>query len=185
MAEVYVYHSKKPGFVGNRLRPLNALKKELPEVYSREVKKYEGREWLLDVTIPGLNCLWNDVIHFSLLHPKLIYRTLSEVGFEHHKISRDWFIVPLKDVMRSPAALYKNTRNDRSSRVDSPLDYEPVTEERVIELSGMPARNLAYYKECFEQKTYPLLWGFAPHVLLNGELDVSGYGTLNWQDEPV
>lgn len=168
--------------MGNKLYPLNSLKNRLPEVYAKEVKKYEGREWLLNVTIPGLNALWNDVLHFSLMHPALIYRTLSRIGFEHHKIRREWFVVPLRDVVGAHAALYKNTRKDRSSREYPESEFEPVSAVRVRELSSMPERNLVYYNECFAQKTYPLLWGFAPHVLLRGELDISRYTTLNWQD---
>lgn len=182
MGEAFIYHCKRDGFVGSRLYPLNSIKSLLPEVYTKEAKKYEGREWLLNVSIPGLNALWNDVIHFSLMHPSLIYRTLSEIGFDHHKVRREWFVVPLKDIAGSNAVLYKNTRKDRSSREYPETEFEPVNASRVLELSGMPERNLAYYKECFSQKTYPLLWGFAPHVLFRGELDVSGYATLNWQD---
>lgn len=168
--------------MGNRLYPLNSLKNILPEIYQKEVRKYTGREWLLDVAIPGLNALWNDVVHFSLMHPSLIYRTLSEIGFEHHKVSREWFEVPVGDLIKAPSVLYRNARKDRSSREYPLSDFEPVKADRVRELSGMPERNLAYYRECFGQKTLPLLWGFAPHVLVRGELDVSGYRTLNWQD---
>ena len=183
MAGVYLYHSKKPDFVGNRLYPLNAIKDRLPDVYSREVKKYCGREWLLNVTIPGLNALWNDVIHFSLMHPSLIYRSLSKTGFEHHKIAREWFEVPVEDILRQPAVIYRNTRKDRSSRIYPAAEFELVSEPRVLELSGMPERNLVYYADCFKEKTYPLLWAFAPHVLVKGELDVAGYRIFDWLEK--
>lgn len=180
MSKAYIYHAKRPDFVGDRLYPLNTLKGRLPEVYAGAVKKYEGREWLLDVKVPVLNALWNDVIHFSLMHPYLICETLSDIGFEHHKYSREWFEVPVADVLKFPSIIYKNTRKDRSSRIFPESDFEPVREERVLELSGMPERNLAYYGECFADKTIPLIWGFAPHVLIKGELDISGYRTVNW-----
>jgi len=180
MPKTYIYHAKKPDFVGDRLYPLNTLKGRLPEVYAGAVKKYEGREWLMDVKISTLNALWNDVIHFSLMHPSLIHETLSNIGFEHHKYSREWFEVPVEDILKLPAVIYKNTRKDRDSHEFIETDFVAVNELRVRELSGMPGRNLVYYKECFAGKTWPLLWGFAPHVLLKGELDVSGYRTVNW-----
>lgn len=180
MAGVFLYHIKKTGFVGERLYPLNSIKDALPEVYAREAKKYEGREWLMDVAIPGLDVRWNDVLHFSLMHPSVIFNELSAHGFTHHKVSREWFEVPVADIMAQPAVLYKNMRKDRSSRVYPASEFEAVSEARVKELSGMPARNRDYYEECFGQKSYPLLWAFAPHVLLKGSLDVSGYRVFDW-----
>lgn len=159
---------------------MNSIKDTLPEVYSREAKKYEGREWLMDVQIPGLGARWNDVIHFSLMHPAVIYSELSAQGFSHHKVSREWFEVPVTDIMALPSVLYKNAREDRTSRIYPASEFETVSESRVKELSSMPPRNRAYYAECFGQKSYPLLWAFAPHVLLNGTLDVAGYRVFDW-----
>ena len=173
---------KRPGFVGARLYPLNRLKDSLPAVYENAIKKYEGREWLMGVTLPTLGCLWNDVLHFSLMHPAVIYKHLLDVGIDYSKRELLWFEVPLADALAHPNVLYKNSRQDRSSREFPESDFEPVTAERVSELCGMPERNLRYYKECAEQKTHPLLWGYAPHVLVNGELDVSGYRTFDWRD---
>jgi hypothetical protein len=180
MGNVFVYHAKWPDFVGDRLYPLNALKERLPDVYTRAIKKYEGREWLLTAVIPVLNVLWNDMIHFSLMHPSLIYKTMSDLGFDHHKKPREWFEVPLEDVMRLPSVLYINSRDDRSKQVFPGHDFEPVSEARVKALSGMPERNLAYYKECYAGKTWPLLWGYAPHVLVNSDMRVSDYRTVDW-----
>ena len=62
MAGVNIYHVKRPDFSGTRLYPLNRLKDRLPGIYESAVKKYEGREWLMNVAIPTLGCLWNDVL---------------------------------------------------------------------------------------------------------------------------
>lgn len=183
MPGVYIYHAKRPDFTGERLCPLNRLKDSLPAVYANAAKKYEGREWLMGVTLPTLGCLWNDVIHFSLMHPAVIYRHLSEAGIDYSKREVRWFEVPLEDALSRPCVLYRNSRQDRSSRIFPETDFEPVTEARVRELSGMPERNLSYYRECVEQKTYPLLWAFAPHVLVKGEFDVSSYRTFDWRDQ--
>lgn len=180
MAEVHVYHAKRDGFAGNRLYPLNALKERMPEIYSTAVRKYEGREWLLNLTVPGLNALWNDVIHFSLMHPRLIHKTLSQVGFGHHNCSLTWFEIPLADVLRLPATLYLNTRLLQDTRTLETSDFEVPRPERVRELSGMPDINLKYYRECFAKKEMPLLWKRAPHLLAKGDLDITAYRSFDW-----
>lgn len=86
------------------------------------------------------------------------------------------------EALAHPCALYKNTCQDQSSREFPESEFEPVRVERVRELSGMPERNLRYYKECVAQKTYPLMWCYAPHVLIKGELDVSNYRTFDWRE---
>ncbi len=181
MGKTHVYHVKQPGFVGERLYPLNKLKAELPAIYENAVKKYAGREWLLAARLPTLDCLWNDVLHFSLMHPSIIYKHLMDVGADYSKRELLWFEVPLEHTLKHPCTLYRNTRKDRSSREFPESEFEPVTEERVSELSGMPERNLEYYRECLAQKTYPLLWAFAPHVLVKGEFDVSDYRIFDWR----
>lgn len=181
MGKTCVYHIKQPNFVGERLYPLNNLKPKLPAIYENAVKKYAGREWLLEVRLPKLNCLWNDVLHFSLMHPAVIYKHLRAVGVDYSRRELLWFEVPLEDILAHPSALYRNTRKDRSSREYPESEFEPVTAERVRELSGMPERNLEYYRECVAQNTYPLMWAFAPHVLVKGELDISDYRVFDWR----
>lgn len=43
----------------------NVLKDTKPAIYTAQSKKYLGRERILGAKIPPLNCLWNDVLHFT------------------------------------------------------------------------------------------------------------------------
>jgi hypothetical protein len=43
-------------------------------------RKYAGREHVLDVRVPLLDCLWNDVLHFTV-HPADVVE-LAAVGLE-------------------------------------------------------------------------------------------------------
>lgn len=183
MSQVCVYHIKQPGFRGEKLYPLSKLKGVHPDIHARYLKKYEGREWMNAVVIEYFNCLWNDVLHFSLMHPSLIYKTLTDLGFEHHKVQREWFEVPLHAIPAASACLFRNEDDDDDDgRVRSlPVkDFEPVDAARVVQLSVMPERNLRYYKRCSEKKTPPLLWGYAPHLLYKGELEVKELKVLDW-----
>ena len=181
MHETYVYHWKGQGFYGNTIYPLNTLKTILPSAYECEVGKYQGREWLLDVSIPALNCLWNDVIHCSLMHPRLIYKTLTDIGFKHLKKSILWFEIPLKDILLFPSTIYLNNRIWQDTKILLNSDFEPVISECVRELSAMPERNLEYYRECLARSERPLFWKRAPHLLVKGEIDTGKCQILDWQ----
>lgn len=78
--DLFVYHRKSKNFVGDTIFPLNHL--PFPEVKTREQKKYQGRESLLETKIPPLDCLWNDVIHCTPVHPSIVYSALREAGFQ-------------------------------------------------------------------------------------------------------
>lgn len=69
---MYIYHFKRQNMLGNKLIPLNKLKDIYPDAYKEHVKKYEGREKVLEKRVPILDCLWNDVLHFSPINPQLI-----------------------------------------------------------------------------------------------------------------
>ncbi len=67
---IYLYHSVPKNLQGNILYPLNTLKEKHPEIYEQQVSKYVGREHMTQQRIPILDCLWNDVLHFSAVNPK-------------------------------------------------------------------------------------------------------------------
>ena len=77
---MYIYHFKRKSIKGSELIPLNVQKKLLPEVYNEHVKKYKNREHLLEKRIPILDCLWNDVLHFSPINPQLIWDVFKREG---------------------------------------------------------------------------------------------------------
>ena len=76
----FLYHFRPKHMQGHVLFPLNALKEALPEIYSYQAEKYKGRERLLEKKIPILDCLWNDVIHLSPIHPQIILDCFRKEG---------------------------------------------------------------------------------------------------------
>ena len=84
--------------------------------------------------------------------------------------------------MAARSILYRNStdRGDGEDLLAS--DFAPVSAGLVSELSVMPELNAEYYRKCLAEHKPPLLWGYAPHVLFKGELDISNYRVLNWQD---
>ncbi|MEZ4114190.1 MAG: hypothetical protein R3B65_01945 [Candidatus Paceibacterota bacterium] len=46
--------------------------------------------------IPKLNCLWNDVIHMTAVHPSDLKNSLLEAGHELKNFK--WFKIPIKSL---------------------------------------------------------------------------------------
>src|SRR5262245_12566503 len=70
--DLFVYH-RLPKMHGKTLFPLNRMPDELADLRSAATKKYSWRVEVMSGKLPLLNCLWNDVLHFSPLHPNLLY----------------------------------------------------------------------------------------------------------------
>src|SRR4051812_37580591 len=76
----YIYHKIPKDMHGNVLFPLNVLKEIHPDLFQKEALKYVGREYIMEQKIPFLNCLWNDVLHFSAVNPSVLKNNLIEAG---------------------------------------------------------------------------------------------------------
>ncbi|MBK8551651.1 MAG: hypothetical protein IPL53_11555 [Ignavibacteria bacterium] len=85
----YLYHRVPKNLRGNVLYPLNTLKEIHPDLYEQQASKYAGREHITCQIIPILNCLWNDVLHFSAVNPEEIsaYRIRKKSGFYNDLLS--------------------------------------------------------------------------------------------------
>jgi hypothetical protein len=78
-----LFHTAPNRMVGTVLYPLNELEDVDPETWRQERKKYAGREQVLEKRVLPLNCLWNDVLHLSAVHPADIIAALDDVGPSH------------------------------------------------------------------------------------------------------
>lgn len=182
MSKTFIYHRKSDDFTGATLYPLNRLKEHFPALYESAVKKYFGREWLLNVSVPPLSCLWNDVIHLSLMHPSVIYKSLLSTGFNHSDRELLWFEIPLEDALNQASTLYLNTRPWQDEQILYNSDFRLATEKHVRELSEMPEINIQYYRDCAMRGERPLLWKRAPHLLVKGELNIANYRVFDWRE---
>lgn len=161
-----IYHWVPDQMVGTTLFPLNCLKESLPEVYAREVQKYEGREQLLAKRIPILDCLWNDVLFCSAVHPKVLKQAMQDAG---RKMDFDWSFfeidVTALDPQKLAVYLYKT---------DTALSDDEFTEFALSDFetyTRIPEATHAYYKRIIAQGKRPLSFHFIPHILYHGEID--------------
>jgi len=81
-----IYHQVPDNMVGSELYPLNVLKDTHAEVYREAIKKYENRKEVLEHLIPPLNCIWNDVLFLTGVHPSTLRKAFEKVNFRLRKL---------------------------------------------------------------------------------------------------
>jgi len=158
---------------GTTLYPLNKLKETHPELYAEHAAKYKGRESVMEKTIPGLGCLWNDVLHFTAVDPQDIKQALIEAGAEGLE-DKKMFYYKIPATMLNPdkttVYLYK-PEFGRGSRMteDNFAQYSP---DGVQKYSTIPEETKLYYRETISEGKSPLLFVNVPHILYLGEVEV-------------
>ncbi len=77
----YVYHGVPEQMIGHTLIPLTQMHAVNPELREKYLKKYKGREEVLQQRIPLLDCLWNEVVQLLPLHPRKVRVLQKQLGF--------------------------------------------------------------------------------------------------------
>ena len=149
--------------VGTILYPLNTLRNTLPEVFKQQSKKYQDREGVKETEIPGLG-KWNDVIHLSPIEPSETRQALQDAD-----LVKD----PPWKVFCINANMLDKSRLVIKAIVNNKDVYLPFTEENYANHCHLPGRTKAYYRECIEEGRQILIYGYAPHVLYGGTIDVA------------
>jgi len=172
-----LYHRVSPEFEGTTLYPLNQLKEVKPHLYDAVVSKYltEDRKHILDCHVPPLDCAWNDVLHFSLVHPSVIRRAFNRLGKD---IEFDSFELDTSMLDHENTAIYHFAHMSRS-KMYSPGNFVPYSDSLVPQLDDLPAVTLDYYESKFEQDKDPLLYAGVPHILYKGTVDVGSLAIVH------
>jgi len=167
----YIYHLAPQDLRGTKLYPLNKLKTVFPELYEQHAQKYSWRKETMQGHIPILNCLWNDVLHFSPVHPSLVKSALQGAGF---KVGQ-WrvFKFDARKLEPEKTVLYRYLHQDRRDKYTLPGNFEPFSTEQLSEINDLSQRTKSYYRETFREGKRPLMFVGVPHVLYKGSLDIS------------
>ncbi len=171
---MYVYHRKPPNFQGNVLYPLNQLKDIFPVLYEKAASKYKGREMIMQQQIPRLNCLWNDVLHFSPVHPEKVMNALWSLGYPPH--SSTWWKIDVEKVgfNATNTVVYTNHRKLPFGAPFPIEDFIPFEIALINEHQQLSVSTQTYYQECKAQNRRPLLFVNVAHVLHWGAIDIRG-----------
>ncbi len=166
----YLYHLVPEDMQGDILYPLNQLKERYPYLYTKESQKYVGREHITQQRIPILNCLWNDVLHFSAVHPKEVKQALIDAG-RNPDFTMTCFQIEAELIHVEKAVVYLYSQIDSEKKSDDFIPYAPVL---VANLSTLPQATKDYYKDMIAKGERPLRYHFVPHVLYKDAFNISG-----------
>lgn len=168
--KTYLYHRVPENMIGNILYPLNELKSIDQNLYEQAKKKYTGREFVMEQRVPILHCLWNDVLHFSALHPIEIKKEFENNGKEFTS-QKFYKIDPHKlDQNNTIVYLFKHQNESEKFQPENWTVYDPSNLDGYTEMSDQ-TKN--YYKMMFEKDDQPLLWAYVPHIMYRGSVDIS------------
>nr|AIA17899.1 Unknown Function [uncultured bacterium] len=161
----FIYHQVPEQMQGDVLHPLNDLQKIHPEVYAREVAKYSGREHVMEEEIPPLNARWNDVLHFSAVHPAEIKESLSDAG---HSSPPDIEVFEIDAHLLKPenTIVYLPKIGGQGSFVE----FDP---RKIAGYAVIPEETKDYYRRMIAKGKNPLTFLGVPHIFYKGSLDVS------------
>lgn len=171
-----LYHIIPPNLEGDTLYPLNELKLHKPHIYQKAVQKYKGREVLLSRKIPLLDCLWNDVLHFSPIHPSKIFAALYEIRGKKW-LKKPWRFFKVNptemDFNAENTVVYLNSPREKGDFNTPPTDFLPFNTNLLPKYQKLPPSTLAHYQEAFAHKTPLFLYATVPHILHKGSLEIS------------
>lgn len=173
MTDFPLYHHVPYDLRGTTLYPLNRLKAVFPDLYECERAKYAGREAVMAQIIPQLDCLWNDVLHLSPVHPSLIRDGILSAQLKWKP--QRWFVLDPTALgfTKSNTLIYLHKLPWRDDRQPPTADFTPYDESALPLLRDLPAAARAYYQECSAKTENPLLFADVPHILHQGTIDIS------------
>lgn len=171
----FLYHAVPDELIGTTLYPLNELKTIHPDVYAKAFSKYIGREEITQQALPLLGCLWNDVLHFSAVHPSAIRQALIEAGGSPGEGQLFYEIDPLLlNPEKTTVFLYRYKDWDRP---DHWTAYHP---NHLNAYTTLPIATKTYYTDLLQMGKRPLLYHGVPHILHKGSLDISQTRIISW-----
>lgn len=181
--ELYVYHRVPPNLRGSVLYPLNHLEDIFPDLYVELRKNYATREDIASLRIPPLgNCLWNDVLHFSPVHPSRLKAALAEADHELPAAWRRFFQVDARLLDKDETTIYQLLQAFYSGEFNIGAASEqigreclPFEPDLLQKFSEIPSATRAYYSSTAPGSPV-MLYLHVPHVLYRGRLDLSQDG---------
>ncbi len=127
-----LYHRVPDPMFGEILYPLNRLAEINPALASAHAEKYRGRENLMAVRLAILDCLWNDALHLSPVHPAKIKTALLESGYPEKELGLRRFFAVDPRTLKPGRAVFSEIRktlkeNTTSRRAISPFLMTALT----------------------------------------------------------
>lgn len=166
-----LYHRIPDKLVGDELYPLNNMKDRFPGVYKAAVVKYKGRESVMNQVIPFFNCLWNDVLFLSPVHPQAVNGLRRKYGITSPL--RRWFVIDSASLDQEQLVLFRH-------RPEWFLQKEP-TKEEYVRFSEVPNEERVSLSKLTEAAEWAvkkfgkdaLYFSCIPHILYHGSINIT------------
>lgn len=163
----YVYHIKNSNFKGKYIYPLSDLKSIYPYIYKEEIKKYKNRESHPDIKIEIIDAQWKDCVNLSTLNPMKIFQLEELLGIYKKEDDIEIFQFDIKDLKNFEMCLYDDNKSPRKNEA-----YKHITHKTYKETQFIPTKTVEYFAKSKENKEYPLLFAYVPHILIKGALPI-------------
>lgn len=177
MKEQFVYHIKPDPMQGSILYPLNKLKHLYPDMAIKPLEKYSWRKDLLQRKIPGLDVFWNDVLHFTTLHPIKTFEALKQLRGPVGRTIQIIY-VPLKCLEEARCVYFMGSDRSRNSLAEMhPEEIMPFVKSEYEEAQNVSDAQIEKWKENLQNSEPVLFFSRTRHLLYAGALDISGLVT--------
>lgn len=176
----WLYHRVPDKMIGDVLYPLSRLASVDSNAANEEGRKYEGRKRLMAVRLPILNCLWNDAIHLSPVHPSKIKQALLDAGFQDVPPARNFFVIDPESLVPGKAVHFENSRDTGEIYEFHESDFSAFEHAHYRELAEVPKEQRCYFSRIKAEGGRPLLWARTPHVLYHGEIGIKRAKVIQW-----
>jgi hypothetical protein len=170
----YVYHFKPKNMVGDTLFPLFTLRETHPEIYAEHVKKYRGREDILEVRIPLLDCWWNEVLHLSPLHPQKVIDCWRARGLLEHAnrpLPVEVYKVPVALLNESTTVCAQDYCYEVGKEYEGRLKFWHFRSAEYAPQADVGAEQIDYWLRQFAVKEHILWYSHTMHVLAKQTID--------------
>ncbi len=182
----FIYHLVPKMMDGNILFPLSKLKVISPDTFNREIKKYDDhpkRKELPQRILKKINCPQEDVIHFSPIHPRLMFNGLKSV-FPEWNYSSSFYEIPIERIRGLPTVYFDMNRTGTYvfGEDESEEMFDLITPENYRILTTLPKETLEFYEgwKARGERGAPAM-GRIPHVMVKGPVSIEGCKIIDWK----
>ena len=114
--------------------------------------------------------MWNDVLHFTAVHPDNINKALSGVRVE--KVESGFYQIKPELLDKSKMTVYLYMVNEYNKCIYQ--EFRPFEVNKLKEYTEVPEQTIEYYKREKEAGRSPLIFHGIPHILYKGSINIEG-----------
>lgn len=163
-----LYHAVPIPMDGTVLYPLNQLRTRSQALYDQHARKYAGRERLMQKTVPPLDCLWNDTLFLTAVHPQDLHQALTAAGGTPK--TRSFFEIDSARLDPALATIFRY-RKAKIFEDFTDDDFAPFDAENLAACRRISSETKAYYAEMYAGGKRPLQYHLTPHILYRGTIE--------------